>query len=99
MTTLAIIEDDDDLRAELVEEMRFRGHKVFEAANGDDGFRVITQSNPDIVLSDIDMPIENGFDLMRRAGSSERGSRIGPQIELRTAVERSLRQARRQVGR
>lgn len=72
MTTIAIIEDDQDLRAELVEEMRYRGHKVFEAANGDEGFRVITQSNPDIVLSDIDMPIENGFDLMRRVRANHK---------------------------
>lgn len=66
MTTLAIIEDDPDLRSELVEEMRFRGHKVHEAANGGEGFLLIADVMPDIVLSDIDMPVENGFDLMRR---------------------------------
>lgn len=72
MTTLAIIEDDPDLRAELVEEMRFRGHEVHEAANGHDGFKIITDIVPDIVLSDIDMPIENGFDLMRRVRANDK---------------------------
>jgi DNA-binding response OmpR family regulator len=66
MTTLAIIEDDRELREELVEDMRFRGHKVYSAANGAEGFRIITEVVPDIVLSDVDMPVENGFDLMRR---------------------------------
>ncbi len=66
MSTLAIIEDDDALRAELVEEMRFRGHEVHEARDGAEGFRLINEISPDIVLSDIDMPVESGFDLMKR---------------------------------
>ncbi len=66
MTTLAIIEDNAELRGEIAEELRFRGHRVYEAADGSAGYRLIEEIVPDIVLSDIDMPIENGYDLMRR---------------------------------
>ena len=39
---------------------------MHEASNGRDGFRIICEKEPDIVLSDVDMPIQNGFDLMRQ---------------------------------
>jgi len=72
MTTLAIVEDDRDLRMELVEEMRYRGHTVYEAANGSEGYRIISEVVPDIVLSDIEMPVENGYDLMRRVRANNK---------------------------
>ena len=71
MAVLAIVEDDGPFREEIAEELRFRGHIVHEASNGEDGFALIERAQPDLVLSDIDMPRGNGFDLMRRVRSED----------------------------
>lgn len=71
MTILAIIEDDSELRTELAEEMRYRGHTVYEAADGEEGFRLISEVVPDVVLCDIEMPGHDGYSLMRRVRAND----------------------------
>lgn len=63
---IVVVEDEPTLRADIAEELRHHGYDVVEAENGAQGFQAIEQNQPDLVLSDINMPHENGFALVQR---------------------------------
>ncbi|MHA1522816.1 MAG: response regulator transcription factor [Alphaproteobacteria bacterium] len=64
MTSILCIEDEADLREDIVEELEDHGYKVFEAANGREGLEMIFKYTPDMVLSDITMPEMNGHEML-----------------------------------
>ena len=65
MARVLCVEDEDDLRADIVEELVDAGHQVFPAANGEDGLRAITEFCPDLIISDCLMPKMTGIELFR----------------------------------
>lgn len=58
------IEDDTGLRQSIAGYFADSGFTVFEAGNVQDGLALFRQSNPDIVLTDLNMPNGNGLDLI-----------------------------------
>jgi DNA-binding response OmpR family regulator len=60
------IDDDRDIAGLIAEELVDRGFKVSIAYDGEQGFQAILARQPDIVLSDISMPVLSGFDLLER---------------------------------
>jgi DNA-binding response OmpR family regulator len=63
---IVVVEDEPTLRADLAEELILNGYDVIEAQDGREGFKAIEQYQPDLVVSDINMSVENGFDLLKR---------------------------------
>ncbi len=62
---LLIIEDDNDILKYLVSE--FSPHyKVYTADNGETGFRICQKIIPDVVITDVVMPVKNGIDLCKQ---------------------------------
>lgn len=59
------VEDEQDIRENIVEILRDEGFEVFEAMNGKHGFEVFTQSKPDLIISDIMMPELDGYGLLK----------------------------------
>lgn len=60
-----IVDDDPDVRmfnATVVEE---NGYTPIEAANGEDGLKVVKKEMPDLVLLDVLMPKQSGIRLYR----------------------------------
>lgn len=46
---------------------RFLNHyftEVYSAENGDEGFKFFSKNNPDIIITDLSMPILNGFKML-----------------------------------
>jgi DNA-binding response OmpR family regulator len=60
------IEDDRETAALIAEELVERGYDVQLAFDGREGFAAILRSMPDLVLSDISMPVMSGFELLER---------------------------------
>lgn len=60
--TIIIVEDNEDLRFYLKDNLKAQYH-VEEAANGKEGWEKIKQINPDLVVSDIMMPLMDGVEL------------------------------------
>ena len=60
------IEDDRETAALLLEELTDRGYAVYVAHDGRHGFEAILKNMPDLVLSDISMPVMSGFELLER---------------------------------
>src|SRR6516165_3342068 len=60
------IEDDRETAALIAEELVERGFEISIAYDGRAGFAAILKNMPDLVLSDISMPVMSGFELLQR---------------------------------
>jgi CheY-like chemotaxis protein len=50
-----LIDDDSDFRAAVRSLLESQGYKVFEAASGHEGLRMVIEHKPDVILVDIMM--------------------------------------------
>lgn len=62
---LLVVEDDADLRHFIVEGL---GHyaNIIEAENGEEAWNLILSESPDLIVSDVMMPIMDGFSLCQK---------------------------------
>src|ERR1700692_4673195 len=63
---ILVIEDDRETAGLIAEELAERGFDVHVAHDGREGFAAILKFMPDLVLSDISMPVMSGFELLER---------------------------------
>lgn len=63
---LLIVDDDPNTRALLAEALEFRGARVRASASVSEAQQALAAWRPDLVISDVGMPRENGYDLIRR---------------------------------
>lgn len=63
--TMLIVEDNEELRHLMVGIFQ-RYHRVEEAANGEEALRKISENQPDIIISDVMMPVMDGLELCRK---------------------------------
>lgn len=70
-----LVEDNEELRAYLVSELRAE-FVVVEAKDGGEGLELAMSSNPDLIISDIMMPVRNGIELCREVKSDLNTSHI-----------------------
>ena len=75
MKNVLIIDDDPSIR-ELLELFLKRGYQVVaQATNGEEGVRLATTTNPDVVVLDYIMPNMNGDEVATAIRSSNRTRR------------------------
>src|SRR5205823_13531716 len=65
------MEDDRETAALTTEELVERGFEVSVAHDGRAGFAAILKNMPDLVLSDISMPVMSGFEVLERLTALE----------------------------
>lgn len=59
-----IVEDEEALRKVLQEKMEHAGFETFAAKDGDEGWDMAKNKNPDIILLDLILPKHTGFDVL-----------------------------------
>jgi DNA-binding response OmpR family regulator len=64
--TILLVDDDLDTLISLRDALEFIGYTVYTAMNGIDAFANARHLNPDLVMLDVMMPGENGFDVCTR---------------------------------
>ena len=65
MSTILIVDDDDQLRRSFHKLLVEEGYAVESAASGEDGLQKIRQSLPDLVILDMRLPGMNGLETFR----------------------------------
>ena len=63
---IVVVEDEADAREMLVAYLGASGADVSSAANAADGLRAVKDVQPHVLVSDIGMPVEDGYSLIRR---------------------------------
>ena len=66
MGKVLTIEDDVLLRETLTEILEVYGHTVVQAEDGEEGIKMFSESSPDLVLCDINMPKMDGFEVLKK---------------------------------
>jgi len=89
---LLVVDDSEFTRDLLAGLLRDMGHEVVEAVNGAQGLERLLSDRPDLVFTDLDMPVMDGFGLL--SAMAERGLRT-PAVVISThraedIVERAL---------
>lgn len=64
MKTILIVEDTKAIRDELLELLEIENYNVLVANNGKEGVACALERLPDLILSDIAMPIMDGFQML-----------------------------------
>ena len=82
MVKILCIEDEGDIRQDIIEELTDEGYKCFEAVNGEEGLQAIYDHRPDLVLCDINMPKMDGRQLLAELRTNHPGLASIPFIFL-----------------
>jgi DNA-binding response OmpR family regulator len=62
MAKILIAEDERDIRDLVAFTLRFAGHEVFAAANGEEAVELAPNVNPDLIIMDVRMPRMTGYE-------------------------------------
>ncbi len=63
---ILLIEDEEDIAALIKLHAELNGHKLHVEVDGLNGYRAIEREKPDLVILDVMLPGQNGFDVCRK---------------------------------
>jgi CheY-like chemotaxis protein len=81
-----VVDDNEDARDLLRILLEARGAKVDAASSVQEALACMTTTPPDVILSDLTMPIEDGLDLIRRVRAMPAPCGGTPAVLLSAAV-------------
>ncbi len=67
---ILLIEDEEDIAALIKLQAEISGYKMHVEVDGINGYRAIEREKPDLVILDVMLPGQNGFDVCRKMKSS-----------------------------
>ena len=73
---ILFVEDDENIREQMQIFMRKRTGKFLVAKNGLEGFNLYLENSPDLVISDLKMPIMDGLEMTDRIRKLNKGCPI-----------------------
>ncbi|GAB3896220.1 hypothetical protein GCM10028803_13570 [Larkinella knui] len=90
LPVLLLVEDNDDLR-QLIANGLAATYRILTAANGQEGWEICQSELPDLVVSDIMMPVLDGYQLCRLIKQTPRTNHIAViLLTAKTASESKL---------
>src|SRR5215213_1454834 len=73
---ILIVEDNEDTRFVFSAILNYDGYRIVEAGNGSEGVASALAHVPDLIITDIDMPVMDGFAAARQIRADERTRHI-----------------------
>lgn len=64
--TLLYAEDEEGIRKNIADSLSYYVKEVLEASNGQEAYELYLEKKPDIIMTDIHMPILNGIDFVKK---------------------------------
>lgn len=95
MAKILIAEDERDIRDLVAFTLRFAGHEVVTASNGEEAVQMAPEANPDLILMDVRMPRMTGYEACRAIKANPKLKDIpivflsakGQESEIQTGLE------------
>ena len=72
MTTILIVEDDNNQRLLYEQELKLEGYEIVTASDGKEALEKVQEQLPDIIIMDINMPKMDGIEAMGRILSKKK---------------------------
>lgn len=76
MKKILVIDDEDDMRENIIELLSSEGYEVIGANNGEEGYRLAWQELPDLIICDILMRGLDGYGVLAKVSRDARVSDI-----------------------
>ncbi len=97
MASILIVDDSASMRNMVKATLSTAGHEVFSADDGRQGVEAANQAHYDVVVTDLNMPIMDGFELIRSLRESE-NYRYTPILLLTTESSQEKKQEGKAAG-
>lgn len=94
--SILLVEDNEELR-NMMKEVLSNHYQVLEAGDGNSGFHAALKYRPDLIISDILMPEEDGISMLRRLKAEETTVHI-PVFLLTAKVTDEVKRESLQLG-
>jgi response regulator RpfG family c-di-GMP phosphodiesterase len=94
---ILVVDDSATIRGIVKKALEESGFKVLTAENGQRALELMENQKPDLILSDIEMPVMNGADLCRKVHLNDSNSSI-PFVVMSTKNERAIMRRMLQWG-
>jgi CheY-like chemotaxis protein len=88
MKKILIVDDEPSWRMSLAAQLKLKGWGVLEAEEGMMGLEMAQQHKPDVILSDVQMDVMNGFMMVERLKEDPDTASI-PVIMMTSAAQAS----------
>ena len=69
MSRVLVVEDDLAILRGLADNLRFESHEVLTATDGETGYRLTREKNPDVIVLDLMLPRMSGYEVCRKLRS------------------------------
>lgn len=66
LKTILIVDNDYHMRLMLEHNLKSEGYKISSAEDGDQAFKIAKNDKPALIITDLNMPKMNGFDLSQK---------------------------------
>lgn len=66
---ILIVDDEEDLRDLLTDEIEYNGHQAVSASCGSEAMSIFDAETPDAIISDVRMPNGDGIELLEHVRS------------------------------
>lgn len=87
---LLVVDDEDDLLAELGPMLSRAGYEVFTASDGERALQLIERERPDLIVLDVLMPKMDGREIVRRLRQSQDWTPVILLTQVGSPAERAL---------
>jgi CheY-like chemotaxis protein len=95
--TIFLIDDEPIWLSVLSEALEQQHFKVVSSENGEDALAKLKKMKPDLILSDVRMPVMNGFDLFERVRSEPKLKNI-PYIFMSSIDDYDAKRVAKELG-
>lgn len=95
MAKILIAEDERDIRELITFTLRYAGHEVHQATNGEEALNLAKEVVPELILMDVRMPKMTGYEACRHMKADDKLKNIpvvflsakGQETEIQTGLE------------
>ena len=95
--TILTIDDSASVREMVTFTLEPEGYSMVEAENGQDGLDKLRAAKPDMVITDLNMPVMNGLEFIENARGDAAGSGI-PIVMLTTESAPEMKAKGKEAG-
>ncbi|UVI32834.1 response regulator transcription factor [Paenibacillus spongiae] len=70
-TSVLIVDTDDVVREFIKIRLELKGYRVYEAKDGQEAYNIFVRILPDLVITELNLPIMDGYQLIRQIGRND----------------------------